>query len=170
MFHFILESFNRNINFFLTIVRRNYILIRCSYIVIVIDISSGTLFKCHGHHFLTHSFIPFVGRLELDFNLDVTSSVDMFQTPAPHSTKPTRARRRVTQQEESSDEETSTTSVVPDIIPGTVSRRSERASKTAALTKITANRALRMDEDEIAEEDSEVTSDENSAESDQFTE
>ena len=117
----------------------------------------------------TLPLIPFAGRLELDFKLDLTGSIEMLQTPAPCSTKPTRSKRRVKHQEESSDEESSRTSVVP-TNPGTVSRRSERASKTAALTKMTANRALRMDEDEIVEEESEMTSDENSDESDQFSE
>ncbi|PON89088.1 Condensin complex subunit [Trema orientale] len=106
------------------------------------------------------------GRLELDFDLDLAGSVEMLQTPAPRTTKPTRGRRRVTHQEASSDEEGSPPSVVP-TVPGTVSRRSERASKTTALTKMTASRALRMDEDEIAEEEeSEVTCDESSDESD----
>ncbi|XP_062093114.1 uncharacterized protein LOC133798691 [Humulus lupulus] len=111
------------------------------------------------------------GRLEVDFNLDPTGSVDLVQTPAPRSTKPTRAKRRVRQQETSSDEEESSpTSVVP-TANGTVSRYSERASKTAALTKITASRVPRVAEDEIAEEEeSDVTSDETSDESDQLSE
>ncbi|XP_024027483.1 condensin complex subunit 3 isoform X2 [Morus notabilis] len=110
------------------------------------------------------------GRLELDFNVDLTGSVETLQTPAPPSTRPTRTRRRVRYQETSSDEETSPTSVVP-ATACTVTRRSERASKTAAVAKITANRGRSMEEDDIAkQEDSEVTSDESSDESCQLTE
>lgn len=119
---------------------------------------------------LPFSVIPFAGRLELDFKEDLTGSPEKLQTPAPPSTRPTRARRRVRCQDTSSDEETLPTSVVP-TAPCTVTRRSERASKTAAVVKMTANRAVRTNEDEIAEEeDSEVTSDESSDESGQITE
>ncbi|BBG98641.1 ARM repeat superfamily protein [Prunus dulcis] len=77
------------------------------------------------------------GRLELDFNMDFNVSVEMPQTPAPCSTKPTRRRKQVRLEEESSDEDSSPTSVVPNNL-GTVSARSQRASKTAALSKMTA--------------------------------
>ncbi|KAB2612331.1 condensin complex subunit 3-like [Pyrus ussuriensis x Pyrus communis] len=103
------------------------------------------------------------GKLELDFNLDFNVSVEMPQTPAPRSTKPTRSRKRVTLEESSSDDEDSSpTSVVANNL-GTISSRSQRASKTAALSKMTANEALKIDEDDEddeEEESSEVTSDE----------
>ncbi|KAM1132784.1 hypothetical protein EV1_046761 [Malus domestica] len=100
------------------------------------------------------------GKLELDFNLDFNVSVEMPQTPAPRSTKPTRSRKRVTLEESSSDDEDSSpTSVVPNNL-GTISARSQRASKTAALSKMIANEALRIGEDDEEEEGSEVTSDE----------
>ncbi|CAL9009395.1 unnamed protein product [Prunus brigantina] len=106
-----------------------------------------------------------LGRLELDFNMDFNVSVEMPQTPAPCSTKPTRRRKQVRLEEESSDEDSSPTSVVPNNL-GTVSARSQRASKTAALSKMTAKTAFRIDEDDEDEEGSEVTSDEDSDGSD----
>ena len=67
--------------------------------------------------------------------------------------------------EVSSDEEVSPTSVVP-TVPGTISMRSQRASKTAALTKMTVSRSVRVDSaDDEEEEGSEVTSEEDSDES-----
>ncbi|KAM6574249.1 hypothetical protein CsatA_022576 [Cannabis sativa] len=102
------------------------------------------------------------GRLEVDFNLDPTVSDKTIQSPIPRSTKPKRGKRQVRQQETSSsseeeeeeeEEERSPTSIVP------VNRQSERASKTAALSKITASRAPKIAEEE-EEEESEVTSDE----------
>lgn len=81
-------------------------------------------------------------------------------TPAPRSTRPSRGRRRARNVEESSsDEELSPSSVVP-ANPGATSTRSQRASKTVALTKMTAKRTLKIDEeDEDEDEGSEVTSD-----------
>ena len=113
------------------------------------------------------SYVYFAGKLELDFNLDFNVSVEMPQTPAPRSTKPARSRRRVALEEASSDDEDSSpTSVVPNNLV-TISARSQRASKTAALSKMTANKALRIDEDDEEEEEgSEVTSDEDSDGSD----
>ena len=108
-----------------------------------------------------------IGRLELDFNLDTNGSVEMLQTPAPRSSRPPRSRRRVRLEEVSSDDEVSPTSVVP-TVPGTISMRSQRASKTAALTKMTATRSMRIDSyDDEEEEGSEVTSEEDSDESDE---
>ncbi|KAF2295482.1 hypothetical protein GH714_033017 [Hevea brasiliensis] len=77
-----------------------------------------------------------LGRLELDFNLDVDSCDAVPQTPAPlQSSKRTRTKRRARCDEQtSSDEETSSTTVVQ-TFHGT-SVRSQRASKTAALSKI----------------------------------
>lgn len=71
------------------------------------------------------------------------------------------------QQESSSDEGSSPTSVPS--VPATVGPRSQRKSKTAALSKLTAARTFRIDEDG-EDEDSEVTSDDNSEASDEFTE
>ncbi|OMO99227.1 Armadillo-like helical [Corchorus olitorius] len=98
------------------------------------------------------------GRLDLEFNLDVDGSTAVPQTPAACSTRPSRLRRRV-KREVSSDEENSPASfnsTVP-IIPGT---RSQRASKTAALAKMTASKAVRIEEDSEEAGDSDVTSEE----------
>ncbi|KAG6659972.1 hypothetical protein CIPAW_03G073200 [Carya illinoinensis] len=100
-----------------------------------------------------------LGRLDLDLNLDV--AVSMPQTPAPRSTRPSRSRRRIRLEEASSDEEVLSSSVPT--VAATISTRSQRASKTAALTKITASRSIRMNADD--EEGSEVTSEEDSDES-----
>ena len=110
----------------------------------------------------------FAGKLDLEFNLDVDGSTTVPQTPAPCSTVPSRLRRQVRHEEVSSDEENSPAfvkSVVP-TIPGTQGPRSQRASKTAAMTKITASKAVRIEED--SDEDSDVTS-EDSHESDELT-
>ncbi|KAK3030600.1 hypothetical protein RJ639_039686 [Escallonia herrerae] len=109
-----------------------------------------------------------LGRLELELNLNEDESREMPPTPAPRSVRPTRARRRARHVEESSsDDEVSPTSVVPNN-PGTLSTRSQRASKTVAMTKMTiANSAIRVNnDDEDIEEVSEVTSEDNSEESD----
>ncbi|KAL6225844.1 hypothetical protein ACLB2K_004693 [Fragaria x ananassa] len=106
------------------------------------------------------------GRLALEFNLELHISAEMPQTPAPCSSRPTRSRRRIRQEEESSDEDSSPTSVVP-ISVGAMSSRSQRVSKTAALSKITtAIRAPTIAEDDEEEESSGVTSDDDSDGSD----
>ncbi|KAA8547693.1 hypothetical protein F0562_004122 [Nyssa sinensis] len=104
-----------------------------------------------------------LGRLGLDLNLDLDGPMEMPATSAPRSTRPTRSRRRARHEESSSDDEISPTHVPMN--PGVMGSRSQRASKTAALNKITAN-------DEVGEEDegSEVTSTEDSDESDQSIE
>ncbi|CAL5371577.1 unnamed protein product [Camellia sinensis] len=108
-----------------------------------------------------------LGRLELDLNLDLDNSTEVAPTPAPRSTRPPRSRRRVRHEESSSDDENSNASVAP-TNPGIMSTRSQRASKTAALTKMTANRAMKIND--LDEEASEVTSEEDSGESDQSSE
>ncbi|KAF5747475.1 hypothetical protein HS088_TW05G00196 [Tripterygium wilfordii] len=109
-----------------------------------------------------------LGRLELDFDLDINSRVAMPETPAPRSTRPSHTRRRV-RCEESSDEEHSPTSVVPPVT-STLSTRSQRASKTAAMTKMTVNRGNRIDENDEGEEGSELTSEEDSDVSEHYGE
>ncbi|KAE8654775.1 glutamate-ammonia ligase family protein [Hibiscus syriacus] len=114
-----------------------------------------------------------LGKLDLDFNMDFDGSTAVPQTPAPCSTRSNCLRRRVRREEVSSDEESSpeyAKSVAP-TNPGTIGPRSQRASKTAALTKITSSRAVRIQEgfDEENDEDSDVTSDD-SHESDSLTE
>ena len=96
------------------------------------------------------------GKLELDCDLDLDGSVSMPQTPAAPATRPTRSRRRVRIEEESSDEDS------PSVVPTTqhtVQSRSQRASKTAAMKKMSsATRSLKIDEmEELDEEDSDVT-------------
>nr|GMC62438.1 condensin complex subunit 3 [Ipomoea batatas] len=103
-----------------------------------------------------------LGKLEVEVTFDEDISMEVPPTPAPRSTRPSRGRRRVRNVEESSsDEELSPSSVVP-ANPGAMSTRSQRASKTVALTKMTAKRTLKIDEedeDEDEDEGSEVTSD-----------
>ncbi|KAL8142120.1 hypothetical protein V2J09_015152 [Rumex salicifolius] len=104
-------------------------------------------------------------RLDLE-NPGIDNFEDVVQpTPAPRSTRPTQSRRRVRREEASSDEESSPTSVVP-MVPPPSSVRSQRASKTAALTKLTAQksatRAVIEEEEDLElsseEENSDVTS------------
>ncbi|GAB4855227.1 hypothetical protein Ancab_023852 [Ancistrocladus abbreviatus] len=98
------------------------------------------------------------GRLELA-NPGIDNSMEVPPTPAMRSTHTTRPRRRVRHDETSSDEDVSPTSVVPQAV-GLSSARSQRASKTAALTKMTASKAATVGDDIEEEEGSELTSEE----------
>ena len=117
------------------------------------------------------SFIA--GKLGVDIDLDVDSPAAMPQTPAPRqSTRPSRTRRqrRQARHEDSSDEEDSPTTVVQ-TAPRTIGSRSQRASKTAALTKMTTNVAVRIVEvDDEEGEGSEMTSEEDSDDSIHYAE
>lgn len=89
-------------------------------------------------------------QLKLEFNFEA----EIPQTPLPCSTKPTRSRRRVKHESSSSDEAMSPNSV-PNVV-GTIGTRSQRASKTVALTRI-MNSSLKTNnvvEEEDAFEDS----------------
>ncbi|XP_050228853.1 uncharacterized protein LOC126678036 [Mercurialis annua] len=113
-----------------------------------------------------------LGRLELELNLDIdSSSSSILQTPAPiRPSRPTRARRRARSEDETSSDEDTSTTCVAQATQATVGTRSQRASKSAALTKITANRVVRIAECDDEEEDSEVTSEDNSDETDHDSE
>ncbi|KAK4776536.1 hypothetical protein SAY86_005224 [Trapa natans] len=89
-----------------------------------------------------------LGRLGIEYELDASRPMGVPQTPVPGSMRPTRTRRRVRRDDSSSEEETETspTSVAPSV-PVTVSARSQRASKTAALTRM-AKKNISIDEDE----------------------
>lgn len=109
-----------------------------------------------------------LGRLELDLNFDVDDSMEIQPTPVSCSSRPARTRRGVRNQE-SSSEELSPTSFVPKVT-GAINTRSQRASKIAAPTKMTANRAVRISEEDDEEQGSAVISQEDSDESDQSDE
>ncbi|KAJ6364557.1 hypothetical protein OIU76_029507 [Salix suchowensis] len=111
-----------------------------------------------------------MGKLGVNINLDVDSPAAMPQTPAPRqSTRPSRSRRQA-RHEDSSDEEDSPSTVVQ-TAPRTIGSRSQRASKTAALTKMTANVAVRIVEvDDEEGEGSEMTSEEDSDDSIHYAE
>ncbi|KAB5560881.1 hypothetical protein DKX38_005838 [Salix brachista] len=111
-----------------------------------------------------------MGKLGVNINLDVDSPAAMPQTPAPpQSTRPSRTRRQA-RHEDSSDEEDSPTTVVQ-TAPRTIGSRSQRASKTAALTKMTTNVAVRIVEvDDEEGEGSEMTSEEDSDDSIHYAE
>ncbi|KAL6337998.1 hypothetical protein AAG906_007804 [Vitis piasezkii] len=110
-----------------------------------------------------------LGRLELDLNFDVDDSMEIQPTPVSRSSRPARTRQGVRNQESSSEEELSPTSFVPKVT-GAINTRSQRASKIAALTKMTANRAVRISEEDDEEQGSAVISQEDSDESDQSDE
>ncbi|XLS52745.1 hypothetical protein HN51_013422 [Arachis hypogaea] len=99
-----------------------------------------------------------LGKLEIDFNLDLDGSVAMPQTPAAASTRTRVSRRRVRIEDDDSDEY-SPAFAVP-ATQQTVRSRSQRASKTVAMSKMSATRSVRIDEIEEQEEedDSDVTS------------
>ncbi|XP_030520718.1 condensin complex subunit 3 [Rhodamnia argentea] len=101
-------------------------------------------------------------RLGVDFKLDVNNFIAVPQTPVPCSTRVTRTRRRVRRESSLSDDEFSPNTVAPSI-PTTVGARSQRASKTAALSKMTAKKDIRIYEEE-GEESSDLTSEEDSDE------
>lgn len=105
------------------------------------------------------------GRLGIVYKLDRDGSMGMPPTPAPRSTNPARSRRRI-RQEESSDEESSPTSTVPAIV-STIGF-SQRASKTAALSKIAASTAVKINDSGDSQDEcsaSDVTSEDDSDES-----
>ncbi|XP_065848887.1 uncharacterized protein [Euphorbia lathyris] len=109
-----------------------------------------------------------LGRLEVEMKKDIGRSFEIPETPAvARSSKPSRSRRRARKDEdvsEESDEETPATTV-----GGAIGPRSQRASKTAALSKMTANKVVRIEEcedEEEEEERSDVSSEENSDDSD----
>ncbi|KZV49788.1 condensin complex subunit 3 [Dorcoceras hygrometricum] len=86
-------------------------------------------------------------ELELEVNLNENESTDMPPTPAPQSTRRVRPRRRARDADESSsDDELSPTCVVSTDLAAT-STRSQRASKTIALSRMTANLTTTIDED-----------------------
>ncbi|PIA35919.1 hypothetical protein AQUCO_03400070v1 [Aquilegia coerulea] len=86
------------------------------------------------------------GRLELEEPLGMDDLTSELQTPAQRSVRPTRSRRRVRHEEVSSDEsETSPSTVLA--TPSLISTRSQRASKTAALSKMTAKRDVIIEEE-----------------------
>ncbi|VFQ99691.1 unnamed protein product [Cuscuta campestris] len=118
-------------------------------------------------------------RLEVEVELDENVTMEVPPTPAPRSTRPNRGRRRarrenVSSSSSSSDEEFSPSSVVPVNPAGVMSTRSQRASKTVALSKMTANRRRTAkiqeedDDDEDEDDGSEVTNDDDDDDSDAF--
>lgn len=102
------------------------------------------------------------GRLELKFDLDLEGLSAMPETPVPCLARTTRTRRRTRREESSSSDDDLSPQSVASYVPPTTTVRSQRASKTAALTKMTANRkvSIEIDEDGEEEDDSDLTSDE----------
>ncbi|CAN1122958.1 hypothetical protein LINPERHAP2_LOCUS1596 [Linum perenne] len=116
------------------------------------------------------------GKLEVEFNLDVevraasagVGSTNQ-QTPGrPRASRQTRPRRRAKDDEEISSEEETLSVPVPVAVAG--SSRSQRASKTAALSKLqgvagrkraATTARIEEDEEEEEEDESEVTSEDN---------
>ncbi|CAN4126860.1 unnamed protein product [Withania somnifera] len=105
-----------------------------------------------------------LGKLDLDIILDEDEPMEVLLTPAPKSTRTIRTRRRVKEAEESSSDEELTQSVVP-TRPVVTGSRSQRASKIAALSKMTVKTTTKIDEyddeedeEEEADSQSEVTS------------
>nr|BAE98725.1 chromosome condensation protein -like [Arabidopsis thaliana] len=98
--------------------------------------------------------------LGVSYNLEITETTTVPQTPAPCSTKPARSRRRARIEETSSDEEE--VASPPPSAPNTLMTRSHRASKAAALAKIMASKVKMSNVDEDDEEEegsSDVTAD-----------
>ncbi|XP_010528558.1 PREDICTED: condensin complex subunit 3 [Tarenaya hassleriana] len=115
--------------------------------------------------------------LAVKFNLDMIVSAEVPQTPAPCSTRQVRTRRRVRREETSSDEEEASPVSVQSAAPSvhcTTMTRSHRASKAAALARMTASKAkttINAGNDDNEEEgfSSEVTA-EDTDESDEYRE
>ncbi|XP_023735555.1 uncharacterized protein LOC111883455 [Lactuca sativa] len=107
-------------------------------------------------------------KLDVQVSIDGDeSSMDVEPTPVPRSTKPVRARRRAREKVSSSSDEDET---VPDTVvpvnPVMMSVRSQRASKSVALSKmVSSNKPVKIDDEEDEDEDdeeSEVTSEDES--------
>ncbi|XP_031398839.1 condensin complex subunit 3 isoform X2 [Punica granatum] len=115
----------------------------------------------HDQEFSQEEANQILRRLEISFELDAGGPMAVPQTPVPGSARPTRKRRQARREEWSSDEElaASPTSVATGV-PATASARSQRASKTAALTRM-AKRETNIDEEDESEV-SDVTSEEES--------
>ncbi|XP_019086059.1 PREDICTED: condensin complex subunit 3-like [Camelina sativa] len=103
--------------------------------------------------------------LGVSYHLDITATTTVPKTPAPCSTRPAQSRRRVRIRETSSDEEEEVASPPPSALM----TRSHRASKAAALAKMTASRVKmsNVDEDDEEEEGSSDVTAEDSDESDE---
>ncbi|KAL4577943.1 hypothetical protein LXL04_014058 [Taraxacum kok-saghyz] len=93
---------------------------------------------------------------------------DVEPTPVPKSTKPVRARRRVREKELSSSSEEDESMVETVAVPVVMSVRSQRASKSAALSKlVSSNKPVKIDDDDDEDDgdeevESEVTSEDES--------
>ncbi|KAL3838711.1 hypothetical protein ACJIZ3_023302 [Penstemon smallii] len=86
-------------------------------------------------------------RLELEIDLNEGECMQVPPTPAPQTTRRNRVRRRARDKEESSSEdEHSPTSVVPKT-PAVMSTRSQRVSKTVAMSRLTTKTTSRIDEE-----------------------
>ncbi|KAG7548302.1 Armadillo-type fold [Arabidopsis suecica] len=98
--------------------------------------------------------------LGVSYNLEITATTTVPQTPAPCSTRPARSRRRARIEDTSSDEEEEGASPPPSA-PNTLMTRSHRASKAVALAKIMASKVKmsNVDEDDEEEGASDVTAD-----------
>ncbi|XP_042041530.1 condensin complex subunit 3-like isoform X2 [Salvia splendens] len=104
-------------------------------------------------------------KLELTFNLEKDDSTEAAPTPAPQSIRPRPTRRRArAHKDSSSNDEGSPTSVVPNT--PVIGTRSQRASKTAAMSKMAAKTTVKIDEygseDDEDEALAEVTSEDDS--------
>ncbi|XP_057807217.1 uncharacterized protein LOC131021902 isoform X2 [Salvia miltiorrhiza] len=105
-------------------------------------------------------------KLGLTLKLEKDESLEAAPTPAPQSNRPRRGRRRARDNEDSSsDDEVSPASVVP-FTPAVVNSRSQRASKTAAMTRMAAKTTIKIDEYDDEEAVAEVTSEDDSEASD----
>ncbi|KAI3976486.1 hypothetical protein MKX01_008344 [Papaver californicum] len=109
------------------------------------------------------------GRLQLEAEIGVEDLMAELATPAPRSTRPSRpatSRRQVRRNKESSDEEDETSPIsIAQPPPSAISSRSQRASKTVALSKMlmkTAPIITEEDEDDVDENASDVTSEDDS--------
>ncbi|KAF5769329.1 putative armadillo-like helical, nuclear condensin complex subunit 3 domain-containing protein [Helianthus annuus] len=113
-----------------------------------------------------------LGKLDVQMDIDGDEScLEVEPTPLPKSTRPVRGRRRARQEKESSsdeEDETCYNSVAP-ANPVMASVRSQRACKSAALSKLlstTKPDKIVDDEDEVEDDDdgdeSAVTSDDDS--------
>lgn len=123
----------------------------------LVNSSNFILLLCYG---------SLVGRLHLKLNLGEYECTDIPTPAAPRSSRPSRPRRRVRDDESPSEDETSPMSVVPNN-PVTMSIRSQRASKTAAMNKIINRPAMKIVESDEEDEEgvSELSSEDHSDES-----
>lgn len=105
-------------------------------------------------------------KLDVQVNIDGDESpIEVEPTPVPRSTRPVRARRRAREKDSSSsDEDETVPNTIAHVNPVVTSVRSQRASKSAALSKLVSSMKPPKIDDGEEEEEEEGGDDEDESE------